>query len=814
MMNYFSWIISFFLSINFLVAQSTNAHLIPKKGLVLENQGIKWGNGSELNFFNRDKSKHHYYFTWWEQDIDSTIKNRDILFLGSENTAVSGTYSLSQKKEAIHVDIKAKWNRTDTGIIDLVHAKLWMPFLANAKFESNEGFISNDYLNKFKGNFLRLHTAWGVFEITSSHPFSLVNQSQQTVNEDDYTKRDHFLFLEERNIPIHPGDSLLRFMHIKEINTVPVPVGKVQSLTHNPIFLKESWIPPVMEDHPLVIPKPSRLDYGKDYYVFPEKQEDQLDSLQIKFLELFASKWTSEKKYLPVIQPEKRELGNEEAYQIEVNKEGISLVYQTSAGLQHALYTLLQLTVIKNERPQIPTLFLEDKPITAWRGIHLFTGPTSLNFHKRQFEKILLPFKVNKVVVQCEQAAWKSFPNIQNAISISLKDLKESFDFFRKYEVEPIPLIQSLGHMEWFFKPMENRFMAVNPSYPYTLNPTLPSSKEAVLSIWKEAISLLAPKTIHVGFDEIGMIGFHEPRENEIKYWDIQLRLMDSMAKANKLGLMIWGDMGLSPSECPDACNGLNDVRAKTIRNTIPKGTYVADWHYLNNNDPSVYLPNLKTWLKDGQIPIASTWFYPNNISGFIKAAQQVNAGVLQTTWADFESSEKNMFLNMEQFGAYIMALDYAWSGRTELPEALPYRPIEKWNALYFDQAKPMNILSGPSFSPIKEQKDFQQLKVFADQSILSTGFGIQLSSNIILPEGTPVGEISFLENGKEKKIMLRYGVEIRGEYDFRPIFARIERKEKDVFYCFFDKKATLTHFSVKSIHPLVHFKSQKLHFF
>ena len=81
---------------------------------------------------------------------------------------------------------------------------------------------------------------------------------------------------------------------------------------------------------------------------------------------------------------------------------------------------LLQLTVIKNERPQIPTLFLEDKPITAWRGIHLFTGPTSLNFHKRQFEKILLPFKVNKVVVQCEQAAWKSFPNIQNAISISL----------------------------------------------------------------------------------------------------------------------------------------------------------------------------------------------------------------------------------------------------------------------------------------------------------------------------------------------------------------------------------------------------------
>ena len=82
------------------------------------------------------------------------------------------------------------------------------------------------------------------------------------------------------------------------------------------------------------------------------------------------------------------------------------------------------------------------------------------------------------------------------------------------------------------------------------------------------------------------------------------------------------------------------------------------------------------------------------------------------------------------------------------------------------------------------------------------------------MPEGTPVGEISYLENGGEKKILLRYGVEIRSEYDFRPIFVRIERKEKDVFYCFFDKKAMLSHFSIKSIHPLVHFMSQKLHFF
>ncbi|MFN9959823.1 MAG: hypothetical protein ACK55I_42610, partial [bacterium] len=124
---------------------------------------------------------------------------------------------------------------------------------------------------------------------------------------DDYTKIYHFLFLEEINIPIYPGDYLLLFVNIKEIKTIPIPVGKVHTLTRNPIILKESWIPPVMEDFPLVIPKPSRLDYGKDYYVFPENPGDQPDALQWKFLELFSSKWKSEKKYLPVIKHEKRD---------------------------------------------------------------------------------------------------------------------------------------------------------------------------------------------------------------------------------------------------------------------------------------------------------------------------------------------------------------------------------------------------------------------------------------------------------------------------------------------------------------------------
>jgi len=811
-MNHSPWVISFFLSINFLVAQSTNAHLIPKKGLVLENQGIKWGNGSELNFFNSDKSKHHYYFTWWEQDMDSSQLDRDKLLIGSENTAVSGFYQLRKSKQLFEIEINCQWNRPDSGLVDIVHNKWWFPFIENATFESPEGVFSFKELKNFSGSSLIIHTTWGSLEIKSSHPFSLVKQVEIPVPADQFSRRDQYLLLEERNIPILPGGSIKRFFSIRELkaNTVISNNSTISSSFIEPV--KNAWQAPFQE-FPEVLPKPKELVFHKGFYVFSELENTVLNETQKEFLKIISSKWQWNKKYAPQINTRKIPLGHEEAYKIRVENGGISIDYDTERGLQHALYTLQQLTVAQNGKLQIPLLSLSDQPSTDWRGIHLFTGPTSLNFHKQQFEKILLPLKVNKVVVQCEQAEWKSFPNIHHPISISLNDLKASFDFFNKNRVEPIPLIQSLGHMEWFFKSKENRFMAVNPAYPYTLNPTLESSKLAILNIWDEAISLLKPKTIHVGFDEIGMIGFNEPREKEIDYWNIQMGLLDSLTKARKLNLMIWGDMGLAPSEGPDACNGITSERARKIRSSIPKGTWVADWHYLNNADSSVYLPNLKIWKENGNIPLASTWFYPQNIKGFVSAAQKVGAGVLQTTWADFESSEYNMLQNMEQFGAYILALDYAWSGRNEMPEKLPYHPIEKWGQLYYNHPLPIYSMAGTNILNDKKGALIHNFRWENKKAISVSGFSLAIKTDRILPEGTPVIKISYMNEGTEKSILLRYGVEIRGERDERPIFDHIPGKGKNIWHHFLPKSISLNQLTIESIHPLVLFKMNQFHF-
>jgi hypothetical protein len=274
---------------------------------------------------------------------------------------------------------------------------------------------------------------------------------------------------------------------------------------------------------------------------------------------------------------------------------------------------------------------------------------------------------------------------------------------------------------------------------------------------------------------------------------------------------MLWGDMGLAPGEGPDACNGLTAERAATLRSTIPRGSYVADWHYLNNPDPEVYRKPLQIWKKNGNKPLASPWLWPNNVRGFALAAISEGAGVLQTTWADFESSEQNMLLNMEQFGAYVLALDYAWSGRSQLPANLPYDAVEQWAGRFYSQPKPVTNKKG---FLVAESLQFSNITRTAEQglpetmsmrlpALHSSGLRLQATTTNILPEGTPVAQLSLYYKGKMVyQTQLRYGVELRSKTDRRAIYAYTPGKEKNMLYRFFEKPAQADRIVLQSLHP------------
>lgn len=786
------------------------AKLIPKKGLFVNQGALQWAMGSEINFLNADRKHHEYYFTWWEQDADTTNPQQDILFIGSTNTAVQGTFSLLRSERKIKTELNCTWNKNTPGVCDLLYTRLWYPFFKNATWSDKQGNIIQQLERDFSDTVIIATTPFGVYRFSSSSPFSIKLDTTLHPQASAFSVRAQFIRFLDRSVTLAEKETINRTFSIELIEAPVLSAKKSYQVDQSALtFASSTWEPPAGKL--LLLPKPTEWIFTGGFTNIPSTTNKPSDSAVRYFNEVANRYWKTEKHLQPAWRLNKDSLLAGEGYTLFI-QDSIQIGYASAAGLQHAIETLGQLLEQKDQQLVLRNGFIKDAPQNNWRGIHMFTGPQSLALHQKMYQQVLQPLKINKVVLQCEQATWNSFPGIHNSISINRDDLKREFEYLQSKHIEPIPLMQSLGHMEWFFKPVEYRHLAINPSYPYTLNVTQKKGKRVMLTLWEEAVELLQPKTIHVGFDEIGMIGFHWPREKEIALFQQQLARLYRFSKKRKLELMIWGDMGLAPGEAPDACNGVNRERAAKIRSSIPKNTWIADWHYVGNPDPGAYSSNLQLWKNEGFRPIASPWYVPENIRGFTLAANQEKAGVLQTTWADFESSEMNMLKNIEQFGAYVLALDYAWSGRKELPAELPYHGVTEWTKRFYRQPLPISPRNGLSWKGKLEFENVTHSTGLSLPNQLSYSLGsiqkiegikINFQTTQILPEATPVAILTGWKEGRSVfTIPLLYGRDIRAELDKRPIYVAVMEKGEKEWYYFFNTTTGVDKIELQQIHP------------
>ena len=484
----------------------------------------------------------------------------------------------------------------------------------------------------------------------------------------------------------------------------PVPEAKTNSLT-----LTSTQAPDVVspdQTPPLILPKPknNELKFDKPLpltgaYDFPAGrvrfwEADFLGGLVRRFEVPAKSKTPS----IIRVDGGVSKLGfHPGGYQITVTPNSISVLGEEDEGLHNGLRRLAMLAFPKNGKLCLPTGYLSSNPQIAWRGVHMFVGPESRAFQKRLWERVLLPLGFNKVVLQCERTEWDSMPNMKGvAGNMTRQDLAGLFADYRAMGVEPIPLIQSFGHMEWFFQNGQNLDLAMNPSQPYAIDPRKPKANELLTSIWAEACGLLKPSMLHFGCDEVDMIGFpNDDSKLVTDLWIQQIGVLKGIAAKNNAQMMIWGDKGLAPSEAIDATNGDSTEEAAKRRAALPKGAWIADWHYKADSKIERFLPSLQLWKKEGFKPVASAWYQPDNVRGMDLAADVEKVGTLQTTWSGYYSSEPSMIQNWNQFSAMVLAADYSWSTRYDAVSKLGYDPGQVLRDLYFAKPRPVSAASG-----------------------------------------------------------------------------------------------------------------------
>ena len=165
-----------------------------------------------------------------------------------------------------------------------------------------------------------------------------------------------------------------------------------------------------------------------------------------------------------------------------------------------------------------------------------------------------------------------------------------------------------------------------------------------------------------------------------------------------------------------------------------------------------------------------------------------------------------------EMFGAYVLALDYAWSGRKEMPDQLPYDPIREWTRRFYARPKPMlprdgyRLVDSMVFKDITSSVNnhrLDKISIILDKTYSVTGLTCQTFSEVILPEGSPVAEIELYENENLiRKFPLRYAAEIRARTDRRPVHTAIDGQDPHTYWHFWEKEEKVDRIRINLIQP------------
>jgi hypothetical protein len=134
--------------------------------------------------------------------------------------------------------------------------------------------------------------------------------------------------------------------------------------------------------------------------------------------------------------------------------------------------------------------------------------------------------------------------------------------------LEVIPLVQSLGHLEFVLKHPEYAHLREAPNLVTHLDPTNPQSVPFVREIIDEVIEVFAPRShFHIGGDETGHLG-RSPRLQSESMDALYLRqILPILRHVTKRGLrpLLWHDMAISFPK---------------ILSKIPRKTLMVDWDY------------------------------------------------------------------------------------------------------------------------------------------------------------------------------------------------------------------------------------------
>ncbi len=366
---------------------------------------------------------------------------------------------------------------------------------------------------------------------------------------------------------------------------------------------------------------------------------------------------------VPEAQLGKAPAGNarSEAYSLDVTKRAVSIQAVTSKGLFYGVQTFLQL--LAQGKGPVRGLRITDWPDMEFRAIHvdLWYHLDRPGYYEHLFRQ-LAHYKINTVVFEFEDKfQYTRHPILSAPGALTRDQVKKLIQTAKKYYIDVVPLVQTLGHVSFIAKHKEFSPLREVAKSNWQLCPLKQGTFDLIGDLLDEMLEVVQPaKYFHIGGDEARELGMGPECRAKwgdkapVESYKLWLNFVCEHLKKRGKTAIVWDDMFLRHFNAADMAR-------------LPDNLIYMRWDY----DTSKFLDRDKLILKLGYpVWIATsaqtmTPIFPDqrlrvfNNANFIPDAVSLGIkGVLNTAWEDEAIHPETYWIG------FVCSAEYSWSGK------------------------------------------------------------------------------------------------------------------------------------------------------
>lgn len=274
-----------------------------------------------------------------------------------------------------------------------------------------------------------------------------------------------------------------------------------------------------------------------------------------------------------------------DGYTLTVREDSALITASNYRGLVCGAECFIKLTEARGVR----CAEVSDAPDRPFRGVHLFLPALAeMTFAKRLIKYLISPMGYNNVIIEVgagmrfdshpevnaafleaieksSAGEWPEFPHntVAAGTVVEKADVRDFVDYIKRFGLEAIPEIQSLGHVQYLTQAypeiaeredkdynaeIDFRGEDFRPAgfYAHCYCPSLEKPYEILFDMMEEIIEVFRPTAyVHMGHDEVYQIGICPRCKNQdpAELYARDINRFHSFLAKKGLKMMIWSDM-------------------------------------------------------------------------------------------------------------------------------------------------------------------------------------------------------------------------------------------------------------------------------